>query len=185
GALVVLVVAAVVVWRYWVKALRLSSDPVERTSAPRKVTLLLLRIGFFFTGAGALIAVLFFLLRAALDGDATGLGEELSWSVPLVLVSAAMVWHLWEQRVKEPEEMAGPLAPVPGSVRPRMVTVVAFDPGPLPSMIQGMRFLRRSDGIGTVDQARAEEIVSVLDGVASTSALVTVGEGGFEVVPIQ
>jgi hypothetical protein len=64
------------------------------------------------------------------------------------------------------------------------VTLVASDPGPLPQIIEKMRFLRRTDGIGVVDQARADEIVAALAGLDSQAALVTVDESGFQVLPI-
>ena len=186
GALVVLILSALTVWRYWIKALLLADDPVEKASAPRRATILILRFGFFLVGAGALIVVLYVLLRAALDGDASELADDLTVAVPLVVVSGLMVWHLAEQRTK----------PVPGAVVPveevavaparlGTVTVVATDPGPLPTMIQGMRFLKRGDGIGTVDQERADEIVSALASITTSAAIVLVDGNGYTIVPIN
>jgi hypothetical protein len=51
-------------------------------------------------------------------------------------------------------------------------------------MIEKMRFLHRTDGIGVVDQARADEIVAALAGLDSQAAIVTVDESGFQVLPI-
>jgi hypothetical protein len=65
-----------------------------------------------------------------------------------------------------------------------MVTLVASDPGPLPQMIEKMRFLRRTDGIGVVDQARADEIMAALAGLEAPAAMVTVDGSGFQVLPI-
>jgi hypothetical protein len=65
-----------------------------------------------------------------------------------------------------------------------VVTLVASDPGPLPQMIEKMRFLRRTDGIGVVDQVRADAIVAALAGLNSQAAMVTVDETGFQVLPI-
>jgi len=185
GALVVLILSALVVWRYWIKALRLAEDPVERMSAPRRATILILRVGFFLVGAGALGVVLFGLLRAALEGDASELDESLTVAVPLVVVSGMMVWHLADQRTKPAPGSAEPVQAVAGPVKLGTVTVVASDPGPLPAMIQGMRFLKRGDGIGMVDQQRADEIVSSLASVTTPAAIVTVDGEGFTVIPIN
>ena len=100
GALVVLILSALTIWRYWLKALRLSDDPVERMSAPRRGVILILRVGFFLVGAGALVVVLFVLLRSALEGEASQISSDLNVAVPLVAVSGLMVWHLAEQRTK-------------------------------------------------------------------------------------
>jgi hypothetical protein len=186
GALVVLILSALAVWRYWIKALQLADDPVEKMSAPRRATILILRVGFFLVGAGALIVVLYALLRAALDGDASELSEGLTVAVPLVVVSGLMVWHLAEQRTKPGPAAAGPVeADAAGPVKLGIVTVVATDPGPLPTMIQGMRFLKRGDGIGIVDQQRADEIVSALASITTSAAIVTVDGDGYTIVPIN
>jgi hypothetical protein len=181
GALVVLILSALAVWRYWVRALQLAGDPAEANSAPRRATILILRVGYFLVGAGALIVVLYLLLRAALDGDGSGLSEGLTVAVPLVVVSGLMVWHLAEQRTKpapgaEATVTAGKLG---------TITVVATDPGPLPKMIHGMRFLKRGDGIGVVDQSRADEIVSALTSVTTSAAMITVDTDGFSIVPLN
>jgi hypothetical protein len=173
GALVVLILSALAVWRYWIKALRLADDPVEKASAPRRATILILRFGFFLVGAGALIVVLFVLLRAALEGDASGLADDLTVAVPLVIVSGLMVWHLADQRTK----------PVPGAAA--AVEDVAVTPAPLPTMIQGMRFLKRGDGIGTVDQERADAIVLALASISTSAAIVLVDGNGYTIVPIN
>ncbi len=186
GALVVLILSALTVWRYWLKALRLSDDPVERMSAPRRGVILILRVGFFLVGAGALVVVLFVLLRSALEGEASQISSDLNVAVPLVAVSGLMVWHLAEQRTKA--TAPGPLestAPVAPPVKLGTVTVVATDPGPLPTMIPGMRFLKRGDGIGVVDQGKADEIVAALGAVKTAAALVTVDANGYSIVPIN
>ena len=185
GALVVLILSAMTVWRYWIKALQLDDDPIEKLSAPRKATILILRVGYFLVGAGALIAVLYVLLRAALEGDASELSENLTVTVPLVVVSGLMVWHLAEQRTKSEPGAAAPVEPVAGPRKLGTVTVVATDPGPLPTMIQGMRFLKRGDGIGVVDQKRADEIVSALGSVGTSAAIVIADADGYTIVPLN
>lgn len=189
AALVALLLAAAVVARYWVRALRLGDDPVESASPARRATVLVLLFGFAITGAGALIAVLFVLLQAALEGDATGVGEQLSWAVPLVLVSGAMCWHLAGLRSSKaaaavPPSHARPEDGRSSALEVRVVTLVASDPGPLPGLVPGMRFLRRTDGLGVVDPEMARLIVQSLAGVSAPAALVTVGPDGFSVVPI-
>lgn len=182
GALIVLILSALTVWRYWVKALQLAGDPLEASSAPRRATILILRVGYFLVGAGSLIVVLYVLLRAALDGNGSELSEGLTVAIPLVVVSGLMVWHLTEQGTKP--AAAAPAGPVAGPRKLGTVTVVATDPGPLPMMIHGMRFLKRGDGIGVVDQSRADEIVASLASVATSAALVTVDADGFLIVPL-
>ena len=94
------------------------------------------------------------------------IGEDLTVAVPLVVVSGLMVWHLAEQRTKPVPGAAAPIEPAVAVLgKLGTVTVVATDPGPLPTMIQGMRFLKRGDGIGVVDQKQADEIVSALASV--------------------
>jgi hypothetical protein len=185
SALVVLILSAFTVWRYWMKALQLAGDPVEMISAPRRATILILRVGYFLVGAGSLIVVLYILLRAALDGDGSELGEGLTVAVPLVVVSGLMVWHLAELRAKPAPGAAAPIEPVAGPRKLGTITLVATDPGPLPMMIHGMRFLKRGDGIGVVDQSRADEIVSALASVATSAAMVTVDADGFTIVPLN
>ena len=184
GALVVLILSALAVWRYWLRALQLAGDPAEANSAPRRATILILRVGYFLVGAGALIVVLYLLLRAALDGDGSGLSEGLTVAVPLVVVSGLMVWHLAEQRTK-PAPGAEATETVAAARKLGTITVVATDPGPLPKMIHGMRFLKRGDGIGVVDQSRADEIVSALTSVTTSAAMITVDTDGFSIVPLN
>jgi hypothetical protein len=185
GALVVVTLSALTVWRYWIKALQLADDPVETRSAPRRATILILRVGYFLVGAGSLIVVLYILLRAALDGDGSELSEGLTVAVPLVVVSGLMVWHLAELRTKPAPGIAAPIEPVAGPRKLGTITLVATDPGPLPTMIHGMRFLKRGDGIGVVDQSRADEIVAALATVATSAAMVTVDTDGFTIVPLN
>ena len=52
-------------------------------------------------------------------------------------------------------------------------------------MIPGMRFLKRGDGIGVVDQGKADEIVAALGAVKTAAALVTVDANGYSIVPIN
>ena len=106
-------------------------------------------------------------------------------AVPLVVVSGLMVWHLAEQRTKPAPGPLVPVEPVAVPVKLGTVTVVATDPGPLPTMIQGMRFLKRGDGIGVVDQEQADEIVSALASVTTSAAIVTVDGDGYTIVPIN
>jgi hypothetical protein len=151
--------------------------------------LLILFFGAAITGAVALITVLFVLLRAALSGDSSDLGNPLAWGIPTVVVAGALTWHVVRLR-REGAPSAARTVPAAATPAPttgignRTVTLVASDPGPLPQMIEKMRFLHRTDGIGVVDQARADEIVAALAGLDSQAAIVTVDESGFQVLPI-
>ncbi|HEY7565573.1 MAG TPA: DUF5671 domain-containing protein, partial [Acidimicrobiia bacterium] len=186
AGLISLLAAAAAVWRYWVRALRLSDDPAEASSPARKATLLTLLVGFAITGVATLIYVLFVLLQAALEGEARGIANDLSWAIPVVLVSGAMCWHLAGLRTKVAVSVgATPASPgLQPSAQLRVITVVATDPGPLPQLLPGMRFLRRTDGQGVVDPEMAARIVESLSGLAAPAALVSVGADDFTVVPI-
>ena len=96
-----------------------------------------------------------------------------------------MVWHLAEQRTKPMPGGAAPIEPAVGPRKLGTVTLVATDPGPLPSMVQGMRFLKRGDGIGVVDQKQADEIVSALASVGTSAAMVIVDADGHTIVPLN
>jgi hypothetical protein len=184
-----LVVSGALTIRYWGKVLTLD----EPQSPSRRAALLILFFGAAIAGAIALITVLFVLLRAALSGDSSDLGDPLAWGIPTVVVAGALTWHA--VRLRREGALPGART-VPSAVTTapttapttamgnRTVTLVASDPGPLPQIIEKMRFLRRTDGIGVVDQARADEIVAALAGLDSQAALVTVDESGFQVLPI-
>ncbi|HEY3427409.1 MAG TPA: hypothetical protein VGK83_01950, partial [Acidimicrobiia bacterium] len=185
GAIVSLVVSGALTIRYWGKVLTLD----EPQSPSRRAALLILFFGSAITGAIALITVLFVLLRAALSGDSSDLGDPLAWGIPTVVVAGTLTWHVVRLR-KEGALPGARTVPAAVTTAPitatgnRTVTLVASDPGPLPQIIEKMRFLRRTDGVGVVDQARADEIVAALAGLDSQAALVTVDESGFQVLPI-
>ncbi|MGH8924352.1 MAG: DUF5671 domain-containing protein [Acidimicrobiia bacterium] len=185
GAIVSLAVTGALTVRYWGKVVVLN----EPQSLSRRAALLLLFFGSAITGAIALITVLFFLLRAALSGDPSDLGDSLAWGIPTVVVAGILTWHVVKLR-RDVVPALSQHAPVTAAVTPvravgnRTVTLVASDPGPLPQMIEKMRFLRRTDGIGVVDQARADEIVAALAGLEAAAAMVTVDGSGFQVLPI-
>ncbi|HJU52463.1 MAG TPA: hypothetical protein VJ815_09040 [Acidimicrobiia bacterium] len=186
AAIVSLVVTGVLTVRYWGKVLTLD----EPRSPSRRAALLFLFFSSAVTAGIALITVLFVLLRAALASDTSDLGEPLAWGIPTMVVSAALTWHVAKLRRDKTASAPTTAAAAVPSVTPvkapggRTVTLVASDPGPLPQMIEKMRFLRRVDGIGVVDQARADEIVAALAGLDAPAAMVTVDGSGFQVLPI-
>ena len=184
AAIVSLVVTGVLTIRYWGKVLTLD----EPQSPSRRAALLILFFSSAVTGAIALITVLFVLLRAALSSDTSDLGDPLAWGIPTVVVAAALTWHVTKLRREGTSPAARTeTAPTATPVRAtghRAVTLVASDPGPLPQMIEKMRFLRRVDGVGIVDQARADEIVAALSAVDAPAVMVTVDGSGFQVLPI-
>jgi hypothetical protein len=186
AAIVSLVVTGALTVRYWGKVLTLD----EPRSPSRRAALLFLFFSSAVTAGIALITVLFVLLRAALAGDTSDLGEPLAWGIPTMVVAGALTWHVAKlRRDRAPSASTVTTDTVP-TVAPakapgnRTVTLVASDPGPLPQMIEKMRFLRRVDGIGVVDQARADEIVAALGRLDSPAAIVTVDGSGFQVLPI-
>jgi hypothetical protein len=186
AAIVSLVVTGALTVRYWGKVLTLD----EPRSPSRRAALLFLFFSSAVTAGIALITVLFVLLRAALASDTSDLGEPLAWGIPTMVVAGALTWHVAKlRRDRAPSAPIATTDTVP-TVAPakapgtRTVTLVASDPGPLPQMIEKMRFLRRLDGIGVVDQARADEIVAALGRLDSPAAMVTVDGSGFQVLPI-
>jgi hypothetical protein len=178
GSSIALLVATAILGIYWRLGQSLSADPAERKAISRRVAIVGLLTGFSLAAAGALIAVLFVLLRSALGG-AGSLAESLAWAVPLTVVGGLFAWYF--NRVR-PRREGGVERAAPGAVG--IVTVVASDPGPLPQMIDGLRFLRRTDGVGTVDQEQALAVTTALSRLESRAALVVVGAEGFEVLPL-
>ncbi|MGI8517974.1 MAG: DUF5671 domain-containing protein [Acidimicrobiia bacterium] len=184
ATLVVLVISGATTVRYWGRALRLG----EPQSPSRRVALLVLFFSSALTGALALIFVLFTLLRSVLAGGGEELAEPLSGAVPITLVAGAVCWHivnLRRQLPKTPAVATPEAAAMPAGDRShRVVTVAASDPGPLPSMIEGMRFLRRADGVGTVSAEDAPGILAAINAAEGRAVLVTVDAEGFTVVPL-
>ena len=186
AAIVSLVVTGALTVRYWGKVLTLD----EPRSPSRRAALLFLFFSSAVTAAIALITVLFVLLRAALASDTSDLGEPLAWGIPTMVVSGALTWHVAKLRRDRAPSTPKATVPTIPTAKPapasgsRTVTLVASDPGPLPQMIEKMRFLRRVDGIGVVDQARADEILAALAHLDAPAAMVTVDASGFQVLPI-
>ncbi|MGI8515871.1 MAG: DUF5671 domain-containing protein [Acidimicrobiia bacterium] len=183
GTLVALGISGATTVRYWGRALRLG----EPQSPSRRAALLVLFFSSAFTGAIALIFVLFTLLRSVLAGGGEELAEPLSGAVPITVVAGAVCWHivnLRRQLPKTPDVVASVAAPRSGDPSNRVVTVAASDPGPLPSMIEGMRFLRRADGVGIVSPEVAPEIVAAINATDGRAVLVTVNADGFTVIPL-
>ncbi|HUO45774.1 MAG TPA: DUF5671 domain-containing protein [Acidimicrobiia bacterium] len=189
GSVVALAISGLVLWRYWVPSQRLAEDPSEQRSVPRKAAIVGLLTVSALTGLGALIAVLFVLLRSALGGSGE-VAEVLSWSVPLALVAGILTWYFTSIRPRRDNitgaitaEAVGPQSLI-GPVKVSIVTLVASDPGPLPNLVEGMRFLRRSDGVGVVTEEQAGAIVGAIASLNSRAALVTVEADSFEVIPL-
>ena len=90
-----------------------------------------------------------------------------------------MTWYFALIRPRRAESAAEPI-----EAREMTVTVVAADPGPLPGMVHKARLLRRTDGVGVIDQARAAEIVAALAAVTTAAAVVVVGADSFDVIPL-
>ncbi|MDP3983939.1 MAG: DUF5671 domain-containing protein, partial [Acidimicrobiia bacterium] len=180
GSAVAVALAALVIWRYWLPAQSLAGDPTEQRALPRRLAIVGLLTGSALVVAGALIAVLFVLLRSVLGSDAD-VSDVLSWAVPLTLVAGGMAGYFAGIRPRRAAvESAGSALPVKVST----VTVVAADPGPLPKMVEGMRFLRRSDGVGAVDEERAQAIIAALAQLEARAALVQVNADSFDVIPL-
>ncbi|HUO46513.1 MAG TPA: DUF5671 domain-containing protein [Acidimicrobiia bacterium] len=184
GSVVALALSGLILRRYWVPSQRLATDAAEQRSVPRKVAIIGLLTVSALAGLGALIAVLFVFLRSALGGSGE-VADVLSWSVPLALVAGGLAWYFAGIRPRRDETTAAVTAKgMPGALKPSIVTLVAADAGPLPRLVEGIRFLRRSDGIGVVTEDQAGRIVESLNSLDSRAALVTVDADSFEVIPL-
>lgn len=183
GMLVALGISGAATVRYWGRALRLG----EPQSPSRRAALLILFFSSAFTGAIALIFVLYTLLRSVLAGGGEELAEPLSWAVPITLVAGAVCWHivgLRRQLAITPLVRESGAAPRSGERSDKVVTVAASDPGPLPSLIDGMRFLRRGDGVGIVSAEDAPGIVAAINSTEGRAVLVTINTEGYTIVPL-
>lgn len=189
GTFVALAFSGATTVRYWGRALRLQ----EPQSPSRRVALLVLFFGSAITGAIVLVFVLFTLLRSVLAGGGEELAEPLSIAVPIMLIAGALCWHIVSLRrqlrpridtaTPAPTASTAPAA-TNGERTNKVVTVVASDPGPLPAMIEGMRFLRRADGLGVVSPELATEILTAINDSTGRAVVVTVDSDGYRVVPL-
>jgi hypothetical protein len=177
AALVALMVSVAVLAVYWLPAQRQAQEAAESRSTPRRIAIVGLLTASAVTAVGGLIAVVYSLLRAVLGSS--DIGDVLTWSVPLTIVTGLMAWYFARIRPRRVEPASEPI-----EARDITVTVVAADPGPLPGMLHKARLLRRTDGVGVVDQARAAEIVAALDKVTTAAAVVVVGADSFDVIPL-
>lgn len=181
AASIALVTALAVLWRYWLPSQRLAHEPAEQKAVSRRVTMIGLLTLASVVAAGGLIAILYVLLRSAL-GDEAPIADTLAWSIPLTLVAGGLAWYFARVR---PRKLGAGEAAVGRGGKVSTVTVIASDPGPLPEMIEGMRFLRRDDELGVVDQGVADRVVAALAGLDSRAAVVTVDQSGFTVIPVR
>ena len=178
AALVGLVVAVAVLVVYWLPAQRLAHEPAEDRAVSRRLAIVGLLTVSAVTAVGGLIAVVYSLLRAAM-GTRADVGDVLTWSVPLTVVTGLLAWYFARIRPRRAESDAA------GTESKMMtVTLVAADAGPLPGMVHKARLLHRTDGVGVVDQDRAVEIVAALNRVVTPAAIVIVGTDTFDVIPL-
>lgn len=178
AAVVALTVSLAVLWVYWLPAQRLADEPAEDRATSRRLAIVGLLTASAVTAVGGLIAVVYGLLRAALGSDAD-IGDILTWSVPLTVVTGLLTWYFAKIRPRRAEPGIAGTQP-----KDLTVTVVAADPGPLPEMVHKARLLHRTDGVGVVNQERAAEIFAALAKVDTPAAIVIVGADSFDVIPL-
>lgn len=183
AASVALVTSLVVLWRYWLTAQRLAHDAAEQKAVSRRVAIVGLLTFASIVAAGGLIAIMFVLLRSALGGEAS-IVDILAWSVPLTVVAGGLALYFAHVRPTKPGAGERP-AEAGMALKVSTVTVVASDPGPLPQMIEAMRFIRRDDELGVVNQGTADRVIAALSALESRAALVLVDQDGFEVIPVR
>lgn len=174
--LTVPLVIALVVWRYFESRPDRGLPEEEIPAWPRRLYHLGLGIVASLVAAGALITVLFVLLRRALDSADNG--DSIFEPSTVLIYAGLAAWYLLAGYVRdraavEDEEVATPFE----------VTVVCSHPGPLavkfPTHAR-LRVIHRGDDIGIVDEELADRIVAE---VGQASSLVWVDGDGFRVAP--
>ena len=174
AALVTAVVAILAWWIFWTEA-QAAPRAEEANSLPRKLYVIGLAIIFGLTAAGSVIAILLYVFQTllGLDPDNTALAVE----VGLAAMSGAITFHLFNQNKQDAALREG------RETRPYLVTVITSHPGPLAGLLPreaSLRIIHRGDGVGTIDEELALEIVEATRGINS---IVWVGHAGIEVVP--
>ncbi|MFZ0014686.1 MAG: DUF5671 domain-containing protein [Acidimicrobiia bacterium] len=166
-------VAGLVVWlvfsRRWLRG-----DPgAEATAWPRRVYNLGLGVAFGLVAAGGLITCLFILLQRIIgDGD----DSSLSIPLPIFVYSALGAWYLLAAHARDRANMERE-----DVVTPFAVTVICAHPGPIATKFPKqarLTVIHRADGIGVIDEDRADEIVAA---VGHRPSLVWVEDDGFRV----
>jgi hypothetical protein len=166
-------VAGLVVWliysRRWV-----GGDPgAEATAWPRRVYNLGLGVVFGLVAAGGLITCLFILLQRIIgDGDESSLLIPL----PIFIYSALAAWYLLAAHARDRVNVDRDEV-----VTPFPVTVICAHPGPIATRFPKqarLTVIHRADGIGNIDEDRADEIVAA---VGHQPSLVWVDDDGFRV----
>ena len=171
------VLVAGAVWYYfWRQAQRHRLE--ELRSIQRRVYLIGMAFILGLTAAGALIAVLIVAFQTLL-GEGEQSTSSLPTSVSLTVLAGLATWHLFTVlRADGPREVT----PTGASFA---VTVICSHPGPLATMFPKearLRVLYRTDRVGMVDEAMAEQIVAAVGG---EPAYVWVDQDGFRTAPVR
>jgi hypothetical protein len=180
ASLVALVFAGALVARNWLPVLRMGPSPDERAAGIRRLVVPGLVTLFAVASLIGLISFLFILLRDLLEGSFDlAFFARARVALSTVVVAGGFAGHVASVlRADRRAEGERPTLPK------LTVTVVCSDPGPLPGRLPGMRWLRRADGIGRVDESLAGEIVEALGGLDGRAAMVLVEAEGFRLVPL-
>jgi hypothetical protein len=178
GGLAALLVSGSVVLRFWWGGARLMR--AADGSGVRRFAVTGTLIVAAITTAASLISVIYVLVQAALD---SGGGENL-WSAEAVPASLTIAFGLLTAHLANVQRADRKSAPQQAKPASQVVTVVAANPGPLPGLLPGMRYLARSDGQGVVEDARAGEIVAAVQATEARHVLVVVDAESYRVVPL-
>jgi hypothetical protein len=162
------------VWTwFWRKAQTTPRDE-EIRALQRRIYLIGMTVITGLTAAGALIAVLVVVFRAAL-GDVDGVTSSLQPPLSLTLVSGAAAWHLFTQI------RADNVGRERIELKPFTVAVICSHPGPLATLFPreaNVSVLYRADASAIVDDEMAAAIVAEVD---NQSSLVWVDESGYRI----
>jgi hypothetical protein len=168
------VVASGWVWTWFWRRAQAAPREEEIRALQRRIYLIGMTVITGLTAAGALIAVLVVVFRAAL-GEADAVSGSLRLPLSLTLVSGAAAWHLFthirdDSVGRERVEL-----------KPFTVTVICSHPGSLATLFPpeaNTRILYRADASAIVDDEMAANIVAEVN---NQSSLVWVDESGYRV----
>ncbi|MDX1469667.1 MAG: DUF5671 domain-containing protein, partial [Acidimicrobiia bacterium] len=173
---IALIAAALLWWVFWSRAAGAPRE-TEAKAGARRAYLLGGGVIAGLTAAGALIATLVELFQRLLG---SGGGGSIVIPVSLFVFSGLATWHLLRTNTVDRALIADEEI-----VTPFRVTVICSDVGPLqhalPSVAE-VHVILRSDGIGVVDSAMADDITA---SVLGKDSVVWVDEDGFRVAPAR
>jgi hypothetical protein len=171
------VVAGLAAWLVFDRRASAREDEGVATSWPRRLYTLGVGVIFGLIATGALITVIFVLLRRVLAGSETG---SLLEPGAIFVYSGLAAFYLL--RSYAADRSATPPAQ---HIAPFQVTLICSHPGMIATKFPEqakLKVLHRGDDVGNIGEDMADEIVAA---VANRSSFVWVDETGFRVAPMR